>query len=70
MSVSDEVRRDAERTGELVGRKLLEIMDLQGDIDALLRDKHRTPFGSKPWQSDHWATRCGPLSDRRENPVR
>ena len=50
MSVPDEVRRDAEKTGELVRKKLMEIMDLQADIDALLRDKHPTPFGSKPWQ--------------------
>ena len=38
MSVPDEVRRDAEKTGELVRKKLLEIMDLQADIDSLLRD--------------------------------
>src|SRR6476619_4402425 len=50
MSVPDEVRRDAEKTGELVRKKLLEIMDLQAVIDALLRDKHPTPFGSKNWQ--------------------
>jgi hypothetical protein len=50
MSVPDEVRRDAERTGELVGKKLMEIMELQADIDALLRDDHPTPFGSKNWQ--------------------
>jgi hypothetical protein len=50
MSVPDEVRRDAERIGELVSKKLLEIMDLQADIDALLRDDHPTPFGSKNWQ--------------------
>ena len=50
MSVPDEVRRDAEKTGELVRNKLMEIMDLQADIDALLRDKHPTPFGSKNWQ--------------------
>ena len=50
MDVPDEVRRDAERTGELVRKKLLEIMDLQADIDALLRDDHPTPFGSKNWQ--------------------
>lgn len=49
MSVSDEERRDAEKTGELVCKKLKEIMDLQADIDALLRDKHPTPFGSKNW---------------------
>src|SRR5450755_3965751 len=50
MSVPDEVRRDAEKTGELVGKKLKEIMDLQADIDALLRDDHPTHFGSKNWQ--------------------
>ena len=50
MSVSDDERRDAEKTGELVRKKLMEIMDLQADIDALLRDKHPTPFGSKNWQ--------------------
>ena len=50
MSVPDEVRRDAEKTGELVRKKLMEIMDLQADIDALLRDNHPTPFGSKNWQ--------------------
>ena len=50
MNVPDEVRRDAEKTGELVRKKLLEMMDLQADIDALLRDDHPTPFGSKNWQ--------------------
>jgi hypothetical protein len=50
MSVSDEERRDAEKTGELVSKKLMAIMDLQADIDALLQDKHPTPFGSKNWQ--------------------
>ena len=50
MSVPDEVRHDAEKTGGLVRKKLMEIMDLQADIDALLRDKHPTPFGSKNWQ--------------------
>ena len=50
MNVSDEERRDAEKTGELVSKKLMEIMDLQADIDALLRDEHPTPFGSKNWQ--------------------
>ncbi len=46
----DEVRRDAERTGDLVRKKLMEIMDLQADIDALLRDDHPTPFGSEKWR--------------------
>jgi hypothetical protein len=50
MSVSDEERRDAEKTGERISKKLFAIMDLQADIDALLRDKHPTPFGSKHWQ--------------------
>src|SRR4051812_48324986 len=50
MSVPDEVRRDAEKTGELVREKLMAIMDLQADIDALLRDRHPTPFGSQRWQ--------------------
>ncbi len=50
MSLSDEERRDAEKTGELVSKKLKEIMNLQADIDALLRDKHPTPFGSKNWE--------------------
>lgn len=44
------MRRDAEKTGELVRKKLMEIMDLQADIDALLREDHPTPFGSKNWQ--------------------
>ena len=46
MDVPDEVRRDAERTGELVRKKLLEIMELQADIDTLLRGDQPTPFGS------------------------
>ena len=50
MSVSDEVRRDAEKTGELVHKKLLEIMELQADIDTLLRGVQPTPFGSEKWQ--------------------
>jgi hypothetical protein len=50
MSVPDEVRRDAERTGELVRKKLFEIMELQADIDTLLRGDQPTPFGSKKWQ--------------------
>ncbi len=50
MSIPDEVRRDAERTGELVHKKLLEIMDLQADIDTLLRGDKPTPFGSKKWE--------------------
>ncbi len=50
MSVPDDVRRDAERTGELVRNKLMEIMELQADIDAQLRDTHPRPLGSTNWQ--------------------
>ena len=51
MDVSEEERRDAERTAMVVHKKLLKIMDLQTDIDALLRDKHPTPFGSGKWKN-------------------
>jgi hypothetical protein len=50
MSVPDEVRRDAERTGALVRKKLMEIMELQADVDTLLRGDQPTPFGSEKWQ--------------------
>jgi hypothetical protein len=50
LDVPDEERRQAAKTGALVRKKLLEIMDLQADIDALLRDCHRTPFGSQKWK--------------------
>ena len=50
MGISDDERRAANKTGQLVRKKLQEIMDLQADIDALLRDKHPTPFGSKNWE--------------------
>lgn len=50
MDVPDEERREAEKTGGLVSKKLMEIMDLQADIDALLRDSHPTPFGSQKWK--------------------
>lgn len=48
---SDDEIRDASKTQELVRTKLLEIMDLQADIDALLRDKLPTPFGSERWKN-------------------
>lgn len=51
MGVSKEEREDANRTGMVVRKKLLEIMDLQADIDALLRDSHPTPFGSAKWKN-------------------
>jgi hypothetical protein len=47
---TEEERREAEKAGELVRKKLLQIMDLQADIDGLLRDEHPTPFGSQKWQ--------------------
>ena len=50
MSVTDDEWEDAKKTGVLVSKKLMEIMDLQADIDALLRDEHPSPFGSKNWQ--------------------
>jgi hypothetical protein len=50
MGVPDEMRRDAERTGALVHKKLLEIMELQADIDTLLRGDQPTPFGSEKRQ--------------------
>lgn len=50
MSVPKDKRRDAEKTGELVRKKLTEIMELQADIDALLRDAHPTPVWSQKWQ--------------------
>jgi hypothetical protein len=50
MEFSDEERRDAAKTAVLVCNKLLEIMDLQADIDTLLREKHPTPFGSERWK--------------------
>ncbi len=50
MDVSEEERREANRIGGLVCKKLFEIMDLQGDIDALIRDKP-TPFGSGPFKN-------------------
>jgi len=46
MGHSEEEINDATKTQRLVCQKLLEIMDLQGDIDSLLRDAHPSPFGS------------------------
>lgn len=36
--------------GALVRKKLMQILDLQGEIDSLLRDVHASPFGAKKWQ--------------------
>jgi hypothetical protein len=43
---SEDEINDAIKTQRLVCQKLLQIMDLQGDIDALMRDSHPSPFGS------------------------
>jgi hypothetical protein len=59
LDVSDEERREAERIGVLVREKLFEIMDLQGEIDALVRDVHPSPFGSAKWKN------CRPESLQR-----
>jgi len=59
LEVSKEERREANRIGALVCKKLFEIMDLQGDIDTLIRDKHPSPFGSGPFKN------CRPESLQR-----
>lgn len=51
MDYSEEEIDDAIKTQHLACQKLLEIMDLQGDIDALLRDSHPSPFGSAKWKN-------------------
>ena len=51
MSHSEEEINDAIKTQRLVCEKLLAIMDLQGDIDALLRDSHPSPFGSEKFKN-------------------
>jgi hypothetical protein len=50
MSVPDEVRREAERAGKLVREKLLAIMDLQAEIDTLLRGDRSRPFHLEKWR--------------------
>ena len=51
MSHSEDEINDAIKTQRLVCQKLLEIMDLQGDVDALLRDNHPSPFGSAKFKN-------------------
>lgn len=51
MSHSEEEINDAIKTQRLVCQKLMEIMDLQGDVDALLRDCHPSPFGSAKFKN-------------------
>ncbi len=50
MNVSEEERQEARRIEALVRKKLFEIMDRQGEIDNLIRDKP-TPFGSGPFKN-------------------
>lgn len=50
MSHSEEEINDAIKSQRLVCKKLLEIMDLQGDVDTLLRDS-RSPFGSEKFKN-------------------
>lgn len=56
MDVSDGERREANRIGSVVRKKLFEIMDLQGDIDSLLRDEHPSPFGSAHYNNSRIET--------------
>lgn len=51
MSHSEDEIKDAIKTQRLVCEKLLAIMDLQGDIDALLRDSQPSPFGSAKFKN-------------------
>ena len=51
MSHSEDEINDAIKTQRLVCQKLLGIMDLQGDVDALLRDSHPSPFGSAKFKN-------------------
>lgn len=51
MDVPEEERREANRIGAVICERLFEIMDLQGDIDALIRDVHPSPFGSARYEN-------------------
>ena len=51
MDFSEDEIRDAERTAGVLSKKLLEIMDLQADIDTLLRGDQPTPFGTDKWKN-------------------
>jgi hypothetical protein len=50
LGYSEDEIKDAGNAQALIRKKLLEIMDLQADIDGLLRDVHPTPFGSVKWK--------------------
>ena len=51
MSNPEDEIKDAIKAQRLVCQKLLEIMDLQGDVDALIRDSHPSPFGSAKFKN-------------------
>ena len=51
MDHSEEEIRDAIKTQNLLCQKLLEILNLQGYIDSLLRDNHPPPFGSEKFKN-------------------
>ena len=51
MDYSEEEKRDAERTAGVLCNKLLEMMDLQADIDTLIRGDKPTPFGRAKWKN-------------------
>lgn len=51
MGYTEDEINDAIKTQKLVCQKLREIMDLQGDVDALLRDSHPSPFGSAKFKT-------------------
>lgn len=57
MEPSEEERRKAEQIGQRISENLLKIMDLQGEMDCLLRDVESSPFGSKNWQNVSPATK-------------
>lgn len=44
MNCSDDEIQEAARTQKLIREKLLAIIDLQGDIDELIRDCPKSPF--------------------------
>lgn len=50
MDFSEEEIRAAVKAQALICEKLLQILDLQGDIDKLMRDVHHTPFDSAKWK--------------------
>ena len=51
MDIPEEKRREAEATAIILRTKLLQVMDLQADIYALLKGKPPSPYGSGKWQN-------------------